>query len=147
MENEEIKKTTRKPKPKKIEQEEVLEYNPLEGIEANVAEEIVGSEPKNIETSEEVAMEQIVKEKSKEQELIDIAHQIQQKVAEIRTMSDREIYESYVSEGRPYLIYYQNRLVFDSTISDKKGLRFLEEGFQIHGRIYNYTGIRFKFKK
>jgi len=138
-------KTTKakaKPKPTpKVEPEtvETTEYNPLEGVKATEIREIHQSVIDN-ENAE-------IEEKKKEEELINIAQQIQKKINEMRVLTDQEIYESYVSEGRPYLIYFNDRLVFDSTISDKKNLRFLEEGFQIHGRTYNYTGIKFKFKK
>lgn len=138
------KKTTPKSKPEPVEEKVVPEYDPLAGVKVNEPQQ-------EVKAQQEVKPKQEVKSKTqstkKEEELFNIAQEIQKKIKEMKVLSDKEIYESYVSEGRPYLIYYNGRLVFDSTLSEKKNLKFLEEGFQIHGRIYNYTGIRFKFKK
>ena len=93
MENEEIKKpTTKKTKPKKVELIEAQEYNPLEGIEVNVVNEIVDEIteiiPEIVEIIPEVFEEPAIVEepyvKTKEEELIDIARQIQQKVYDVR---------------------------------------------------------------
>jgi len=53
----------------------------------------------------------------------------------------RNICEEYFRGRKHFKIYYNNRLLFDSSVSDRNNLSFFDNHFVLYGRNFSYNGM------
>lgn len=71
----------------------------------------------------------------------------QQPVQEhISTNNNQYVCEDYLRTNAPFVIYFNGRLLFDSTTTDKMNLRFERDHFTLYGKVFPYQGMMIKRK-
>ena len=70
--------------------------------------------------------------------------EIHQKIEYVK--SSREICEDYLRGTIPFQIFYDNRVIFDSSAADKINVNFFDNHFTVYGRMFRYQGMRIKMK-
>jgi hypothetical protein len=60
--------------------------------------------------------------------------------------SNQSMCEDYLRNNFPFVISFNNRVIFDSTFTDKSNLRFEQNYFTLYGKIFPYQGMMIKRK-
>ena len=58
----------------------------------------------------------------------------------------RENCENYLRGILPFQIFYGNKVIFDSSSSDKINVNFFDDHFTLYGRVFSYRGMKIKNK-
>jgi GR25 family glycosyltransferase involved in LPS biosynthesis len=60
--------------------------------------------------------------------------------------SNQYMCEDYLRSNAPFVIYFNNRIIFDSTSTDKSNIKFEQNYFTLYGKIFPYQGMMIKRK-
>ena len=102
--------------------------------------DVVNKHFKNIfEKSDHINIENLKKEVIQKPIVVD-------KIEPVYYKTSQSIGEDYLRSNLPFLVFFNNRLIFDSETTLKNNLQFNHNNFTLYGRSFPYQGMMIRYK-